>query len=222
MEDIQAVLERPKLYDNVDGSNELMLGCMLIGFTTYQWVGYHAERNSFWNSVYALYIFIAVLIAALIYGRKVLKSLITYRRTGFVSYRKPRFLSLFLIGLLAAGVAGGLTLLIVGKQGMNSTSLATIGVGLLMSAAYAYGIARVSHWKWVVAAFLAICAIVVALLPEQLATTPIPQSALAPAFDRRLLGSLFWCNAAYGVILLISGCISLAFYLRDTRKAETE
>jgi hypothetical protein len=222
MEDIQALLKRPKLYDNVDGSNELMLGCMLIGFTAYQWVGYHAKRNSSWNSVYALYIFIAILIAALIYGRKVLKRLITYRRTGFVSYRKPRFWWLFLIGFLAAGVAGGLTLLVVRKQGMNSTSLATIGIGLLMSAVYAYGIARASHWKWVVAVFLAISAIVIALFPDQLATTPIRQAALAPAFDGRLLGSLFWCNAAFGVILLISGCISLAFYLHDTRKAETE
>ena len=33
MEDVQGLLKRPKLYDNIDGSSELMLGCMMIGFT---------------------------------------------------------------------------------------------------------------------------------------------------------------------------------------------
>lgn len=222
MEDVQVLLERPKLYDNVDGSSELVLGCMLMGFAVYEWVGFHAHQDSFWNSVYALYIFIAILLTALIFGRKALKRLLTYRRTGFVNYQRPRLWWLLLIGALAAAIAGGLTFLVAQRQEMNSTSLATTSIGLLISAAYAYRIARASHWKWIVAAFLAICPIVIALLPEQFAITPIQQSVIPPAFDRRLLGSLFWCNAAYGVILLISGCISLAFYLHSTRKAETE
>ena len=39
MEDVQTILERPALYENVDGSSELMLGCMMIGFTVFGWVG---------------------------------------------------------------------------------------------------------------------------------------------------------------------------------------
>ena len=167
-----------------------------------------------------VYAFVAILNTALIYGRKALKNLITYRRTGFVSYQKSHLWWLLLIVLLAAAAGGGLTFLAARTQGLNSTSLVTIGIGLFMSAAYAYGIARAIHWKWVVAAFLAICAIVLALLPEQLASTPIQDSALPPTLDRRLLGSLFWCNTAAS--FLVSGCISLALYLHGTRRAENE
>lgn len=222
MQDVQALLDRPRLYDNVDGSSELMLGCMLIGFTAYQWIGYHAHRESFWNSIYALFLFVALMTAALIYGRKGLKNLITYRRTGFVSYQKPHLWWLLLIVFLAAAVGGGLVFLLAQKHGMNSTSLVMIGMGIFISAAYAYGIARQAHWKWIVAALLTISPFVIALLPEQLASKPIAQSGLSSVFDPRLLGSLFWCNSAYGVVLLISGCISLAAYLHGTHKVEME
>ena len=79
MEDVQRLLERPKLYDNIDGSSELMLGCMLIGFTVFQWVGAHAPQDSVWNKVYTLFIFVALLTTGLIYGRKVMKGLFTFR-----------------------------------------------------------------------------------------------------------------------------------------------
>jgi hypothetical protein len=57
----------------------------------------------------------------------------------------------------------------------------------------------------------------IAMLPEQFASAPT-QSWLPSVVNRRLLGSLFWCNTSYGIILLVSGCISLALYLRSTRK----
>jgi len=222
MEDVQSVLMRPKLYDNIDGSSELMLGCMMIGYTVFGWVGAHASQDSIWNKVYTLYIFVALLITALIYGRKTLKNLITYRRTGFVSYRKPAPLWLGLILFLSAMVACGLSFLVVRRHEIDSTVLATISVGLFLSAAYVFGIARANRWKWAVTAILMITAIVIAMLPDQLASAPMSQPWFPRAFNRRLLGSLFWYNACYGLILLISGVVTFGLYLRKTRRAEME
>lgn len=222
MEDVQSLLVRPKLYDNIDGSSDLMLGCMMIGYTVFGWVGARASQDSIWNKVYTLYIFVALLIAALIYGRKALKNLITYRRTGFVSYQKPDPWWLGLIAFLAATVACGLSFLIVRRNGVDSTVLVTIGLGLFMSAAYAFGFGRTNRMKWAVTSFLMISAIVIAILPDQLASAPMSQSWLPSAFNRRLLGSVFWYNACCGFILLISGVITLALYLRNTRRAEKE
>lgn len=222
MEDIQVLLERPKLYDNIDGSSELMLGFMLIGFTLFQLVGAHAPQDSPWNKVYALYIFVALLVTGLIYGRKAIKNLITYRRTGFVNYRKPNVGWLGLICFAAACVAGGLAFLTVRRSEIDLTVLVTIGLGVFMTAAYTYGIARQTRWKWAVAGTLMISAYAVAMLPSQLASAPIGQPWLPAAFNRRLLGSLFWCETCCGLILLVSGSVSLALYILNTRRAEAE
>ena len=222
MEDVQTILERPALYENVDGSSELMLGCMMIGFTVFGWVGFHARQDSIWNKFYSLPIFVALLITAILYLRKAMKSLLTYRRTGFVSYRKPSLWWPGLIGLLAASTACGLALLTNRRVDDDPTVLVTIGLVLFMAAACAYRIARVARWKWIVAALLVINAFVIAMFPVQLASAPMSQSGLAIALNVRLLGSLFWYNAFTGVILLISGVVSLVLYLHDTHGVGTE
>ena len=222
MEDVQAILERPNLYENIDGSSELMLGCMVIGFTVFGWVGFHSRQDSIWNKVYTLLIFVALMLTAILYGRKVMKRRITYRRTGFVSYQNPGLWRPGLIGFLAASLACGLALLTSRRVDSDPTVLATIGLGLLLAAAYAYRIARVARWKWIIATLLVISAFVIAILPVQLASAPMNQPGLPIALNVRLLGFLFWYNASSGVILLISGVVSLALYLHDTRGAETE
>jgi hypothetical protein len=222
MENVQALLERPRLYDNIDGSSELMLGCMMIGFTVFALVGAHARQDSIWNKVYMLYIFVALLVVALIYGRRALKSAVTYRRTGFVRYRKPDPWWLGLIAFLAASAAFGLSLLIIRRESIDSTVLVTVGMGLFWSAAYANGFARATRWKWAVAALFLITAIVIAMLPDQLASAPMSQPWLPSAFNRRLLGSVFWYEASCGLILLVSGFITLALYLRRTRQADSQ
>ena len=222
MEDVRAILERPNLYENIDGSSELMLGCMMIGFTVFGWVGFHSRQDSIWNNVYTLLIFVAVMSTAILYGRKAMKSRITYRRTGFVSYRKPGLWRPGLIGFLAASLACGLALLTIRRVDFDPTLLVTIGLGLFLAAAYAYRIARVARWKWIIATLLVISAFVIAILPVELASGPMSRSGLPIAFNVRLLGSLFWYNAFAGIILLISGVVSLALYLHDTPGVKSE
>lgn len=223
MEDVQGLLERPKLYDNIDGSTELMLGCMLIGMTAFQWVGAHARQDSIWNKNFTLFILDGLLITVIIYGRRAMKSLITYRRTGFVSYRKPNLGWLGLIGLISAALACGLTFLTVRRHEIDSTMLMTIVVGLLMSGSYAYGIARSVRWKWIIAVLLQLGAVVVALLPAWLTSAPFSRSWVA-GFNLKFVGSLFLYLTFYAVVLLLSGSVSLGIYLHDTRHdgAETE
>ena len=224
MEDVQGLLERPKLYDNIDGSSELMLGCMLMGFTSFQWVSAHARQDSIWNKIYSLPIFVALLTTVLIYGRKAMKNLFTYRRTGFVSYRKPKLRLIGLISGIAAAVACGLTFLTVRRHEIDSTMLVMIGVGLLTTASYAYGIARAVRWKWIVAVLLLVGAVVVALLPDWLTSAAFSGTWSAAVFDLRFFGCLFLYLAFYAFVLLLSGGISLGLYLHDTRHdgAETE
>ena len=226
MQDIQSLLKKPELYEDIDGSRELMLGCMVIGFMLFSWVGAHAPRYSICNNGYSLFIFFVLLEIVLIYGRKAIKHFITYPRTGFVSYQKPRLVSLALICILGASVSCVVGLLIafffVQGRGIDRTVLVTIGIGLLLTAAYARGFARAIRWKWATAAILLVFGIVIALLPVSLASAPVSQSWLPAALNQRLVGSLFWYEACYGVILLISGSISLALYLRNSRNAHAE
>lgn len=222
MQDVRGLLERPKLYENIDGSTELMLGCMLIGMMAFQWVATHARQDSIWNKIYSLFIFQTFLLAAIFYGRKAMKSLITYRRTGFVSYRKPDIGRLGLIGCIAAAAASGLAFLTVRRHEIDSTMLVIIGVGLFMTASYAYGIARAIRWKWIVAVLVLVGAVVVAFLPVGITTTPFNQSRVAVFFNIRLVGSLFLYLTFYAVVLLLSGAVSLGIYLHNSHHAGAE
>jgi hypothetical protein len=222
MQDVQTLLERPKFYYNIDGVGELGVGFMLAGFTVFQWVATHARQDSIWNKVYTLLIFVALLSAVIHYGTNAIKKRITYRRTGFVRYRKMDLYWPGLIGFVVACAVSGTGFLVLRRGKVDATELAMLLIGLLMAASYGYGIARAVRWKWIVAALFLVASVVVTLLPTSITSAPMSQSWIAKFYNARFLGSLFLYMAFYGLMMLASGGVSLWLYLHKTRNAGAE
>jgi uncharacterized membrane protein len=222
MQDVQTLIERPKFYHNIDGVGELGLGFMLAGFTAFQWVATHARQDSIWNKVYTLLIFGALLSAVIHYGTQAIKKRITYRRTGFVSYRKKDLYWPGLIVFVMAFAVSGISSFMLRRDEVDATSFAMLVIGLLMAASYGYGIARAVRWKWVVAALVFVAAVVVALLPARVTSAPMSQSWIVKSYSERFLGSLFLYLAFYGLMMLVSGGVSFWLYLHKTRDAGVE
>jgi len=86
MHQIPSLLERPKLYYNVDGVGELGIGFMCLGWSLLGWLQLHTPRTSVWHPMYTFPIYVAVMLSIIHYGSKAIKNRITYRRTGFVDY----------------------------------------------------------------------------------------------------------------------------------------
>ncbi|HXP61103.1 MAG TPA: hypothetical protein VN829_11460, partial [Dongiaceae bacterium] len=86
MNQVRNIMDRPRLYYNIDGLGEVNIGVMFLGFALLLWLLVHSPANSLWHQV-AWLVFLGL---ALImhYGTKALKTHVTYPRTGFVEYRR--------------------------------------------------------------------------------------------------------------------------------------
>jgi hypothetical protein len=224
VDQVERLMQRPLLYNNIDGVGELGLGFMFLGSALLQWLPIHA---SWWHR-YGSFLGFMLLITAIHYGVKAIKTRITYPRTGFVEYRRRDF---FWKGMIAGAVVGlvfgvGATL---AQQLHWKTALAHLGLttpaalfGLVIAAGYAYGIAKVVPWKVAVAAAMAICSIAIAVLPQGVIGSMTANTSDFGALVSDSVGALLLTFMLYGAILLISGGISFALYMRRTQPvAET-
>jgi len=158
MDQVERLMKRPILYNNIDGVGEFGLGFMFLGSALLQWLPIHA---SWWHR-YGSFLGFLMLIAAIHYGVKAIKTHITYPRTGFVEY--PKRDAVWRPMILGAGVSVliGLGLVLAARThpgivrshwGMTTpVALA----GLVIANSYAYGIARSVLWKWAVPVAMAI------------------------------------------------------------------
>src|ERR1039458_8892619 len=88
MDQVGSILDRPKLYYNIDGVGELGGGFTMLGFALLMWLQAHSPSGAIWHQMYAFVIYMAVMLSIIHYGSKAIKERITYPRTGFVEYRK--------------------------------------------------------------------------------------------------------------------------------------
>jgi len=77
MQHVQTLLDRPKFYYNIDGVGELAVGFMLAGFTAFEWIAAYAQRDSIWNKIYTLYVFVALLCAIIHYGTNAIRAFLS-------------------------------------------------------------------------------------------------------------------------------------------------
>lgn len=222
MQHVQTLLDRPKFYYNIDGVGELAVGFMLAGFTAFEWIAAYAQRDSIWNKIYTLYVFVALLCAIIHYGTNAIKHRITYRRTGYVSYRNKHWYWPGMASFVVAGAVSGTGLLVLRGGNVDATVLAMLVIGSIMAASYGYGFARAVRWKWIVAALVFVEAVVVAFLPARITSAPMSQCWIASFYTAGFFGSLFLYLAFFGLILLVSGGLSFWLYLYKTRDAEVE
>src|ERR1035441_463118 len=89
MDQVGSLLDRPKLYYNIDGVGELRGGFTMLGFALLMWLQAHSPSGAIWHQMYAFVVYMAVMFSIIHYGTKAIKNHITYPPTGFVEYRKP-------------------------------------------------------------------------------------------------------------------------------------
>ena len=212
MDEIGSFLNRPKAYCNIDGVGELGLGFMGLGYAAIEWLKLHSPRNSVWNQMYTLFIWIGVIH----YGTKAIKNHITFPRTGFVEYRKrdtlwlPLIVSFVVSAMVSAGVVFAL------HRRWNLTTPVSL-FGLVFAAAYAYGIARTAvRWKWGVVGVMVIGSLIIATLPAHVVGAVANHSWITRQFRAELVGATLLNITLYGATTLISGGISFWLYLRHT------
>lgn len=194
MEDIKKLLSRPRAYYNIDGVGELGLGFLMLSGALLGWLQTHTPREAVWHQVYMLFIYMGLVCSIIHYGSRAIKERLTYPRTGFVQYEKRNRLWAM---ALSGGVAGATAALVVVLRPHGSAIMGWL-FGPLIAGGYAYRVAREVRWKWMV---------VLAMALGLLAIARLPATALGP----------FWLTfALYGILLLISGGVSLLLYVRNT------
>jgi hypothetical protein len=221
MDQIEKLVRRPALYNNVDGVGELGLGFLLLG------CGLPASlpiQSPIWHK-WGSFVWFMVLIAAIHYGSKAIKEHITYRRTGFIEYRKQkarRWLS-FTLGGVTAIAAWGLAHFarshsdLVGSHWGMTTPVALIGLVIVVF--YVLHIVSVVRWKWAVAAAMAICSVAIAMLPAGVVGGVAGSTSAVATLSERSFGAWLLTITIYGAIFLISGGISFVLYMRRTQPA---
>ena len=216
MDQIEKIVQRPLLYNNIDGVGELGLGFLFLGYALLQWLSIHLPEASMWHR-YGSFLGFLVLIAAIHYGVKAIKAHITYPRTGFVEYRKSRKRGVSWRGMILGAIVGSLLgtgFALVHRSHWGMTTLAAL-FGLVLAAGYTWRIARTVAWKWAVAAVMAICSVAIAMLPAGLVGT----HSWSNTFPDNIKGAWLLTMMLYGAILMISGGVSFALYLRHTQPA---
>jgi hypothetical protein len=225
MDQVERLMERPKLYNNIDGVGELGMGFMCLGFALLTWLQAQSPRGAIWHKVYVVLPLMLLMASIIDYGSKTIKKHVTYPRTGFVEYKKrdnvwPAAIAFVTSALVAMGLAFAAR----SHWGIGShlglTTPAAL-IGLVFAAAYAYGIARVARWKWAVAGAIATSSVVIAMLPAELVGAIAVSTSGAGAFSAGAVGAWLLSILTYGAILLISGAISFVLYLRHTQPPAT-
>jgi len=221
MDQVERLIKRPLLYNNVDGVGELGLGFLLLGYALPASLPIHSAIWHQWGS----FVWLMVLVAAIHFGSKAIKEHITYPRTGFVEYRKQkarRWLS-FTLGGVTAIAAWGLAHFarshsdLVGSHWGMTTPVALIGLVIVVF--YVLHIVSVVRWKWAVAGFMAISSVAIAMLPADVVGGVAGSTSAVATLSERSFGAWLLTITIYGAIFLISGGISFVLYMRRTQPA---
>jgi hypothetical protein len=214
IDQVESFVRRPRLYNNIDGVVELGGGVMLLGYALLLWLKAWAPAHSFWDEG-VFYLWIA-LMCGVHFGMKAIKSRITYPRTGFVEYRRPR-------GIPAAALAALIPLVMVAAYHRHwDVSTAAYFFGLAFATSFAYHIARAARWKWIAVGTIVLGSIMIAFVPADNLAAVASISLAAHPVGAKLVGILLLSFLTYGLILLVSGSISFWLYLRHTHAAARE
>ena len=212
MDQVGNLMDRPRLYNNIDGLAELGCGILLLGIALQLLLEAHSPESSVWHHVSFLFVGLILIVH---YGVKAIKRHITYPRTGFVEYRKAERRRRSVIAAVVGALIPVALVVAVGRH-WDITTPASL-IGLVFAAAYAYQIARAARWKWVIACAIALGSIVIAFLPADLLAALANDSLVTHPVRTKLWGTILVSFIAYGSMLLISGGISFWLYLRHTQ-----
>ena len=89
-DELQNTMERPKKYDNIDGTGEMFFGLMILGFALFGYLQTVLPEHSMWRTnVFAPFLLMyGVLLPTLGFSfllQRVVKKHLTWPRTGYVA-----------------------------------------------------------------------------------------------------------------------------------------
>jgi hypothetical protein len=213
MDQVRNLLDRPRLYYNIDGLRELGGGVMSMACALVLWLLAHSPARSVWHQIFWLVLLGLMLVVH--YGTKAIKTHITYPRTGFVEYRRSDRRRTSIISAVF-GALLPLGLFVADRRQWDVTAAAFLA-GLVFAAVYAYRFAGAARWKWVVVGAIVLGDLVITFAPADVLAALANDSLVAHPFRTKLVGVILLSLATYGPMLLISGSISFWFYLRHTQ-----
>lgn len=217
---LQDYLKRPKRYENIDGTGEMCMGLMALGFVLVGYLQAAIPKHSMWgHGLPSMLLFYLILIAVMGLGsvlQKTIKKHITWPRTGYVAYgpdpkalRKNRSKIVLLgvvVGLVFGFIAVRLYELVEGQLGLfRLDRFVYIG---FWAPVYAFWIVRMGpahRWKWLIFLVQAVGLIVLCL--------KVPGGLIALSRPVMLFVGLTW---------LLSGAATLVSYLRHTPRPVEE
>jgi hypothetical protein len=208
---IQAYLEQPRRYFNIDGLGELGCGIMMLGFGLISWLQATTPQTAVWHRMWFLLVYMAVILTVIDRGTKVIKKRVTYPRTGFVEYRGGARGKI--IPMVSAALLAPVFLFLFIQRRVNAAAL----LGIAFAIAYTYGMARAVRWKWLVAAVLAAGTLAIASLPTGLLTWFAHDTAAGPKLVPDQFGIWMEQELFIGATMLFSGAITLYQYLSRTQ-----
>jgi hypothetical protein len=219
VDQVQALLKRPALYDNIDGSGELVLGLCALGFSLFGWLNLHAPAGSIWHGMYGLFLFAGVMQVVIYLVHKGIKSRITYRRTGFVAYRTGKTWVVMAVAVVVSALASAG--LFMASRRHWDLSVPVLLLGLAMAAGYIRMIGAV-RWKWAMCTIYVDAVLTIAVLPADLVEAFANHRSLSPLLTAKALGAYWLTFLAFGAVLVISGSISLWLYIHRTQALAQE
>jgi hypothetical protein len=170
-DELQNYMGRPKRYENIDGTGEMFMGLMMLGFalTSYLEAGL-PENSSRWMHGVVVYSVLIPVLGLGFWVRRVIKKHITWPRTGYVAYprdRKSWWTAIVAASIGAAGVAVGFAYLLLFARRHGAISFPRIFMLAALGAPYAFWVFYMSRehwWKWLVLLFMALGLVAITLI----------------------------------------------------------
>lgn len=166
---------RPKLYNNIDGTGEMGVGVMMLGFALVSYLQAVLPKDLMWrNGSASLLLMAAILVPVLgfgYWGRQAIKKHITWPRTGYVAYRvgEKSWWTMNVVTFVGSGIiAAGFSCLVLLATRHDAISLPRIGMLAVLVVSYAVFVFRSGtgehRWTWLVLLFMALGLVVIALI----------------------------------------------------------
>jgi hypothetical protein len=206
---LQDYMDRPKRYENIDGTGEMLFGLMLLSFAL---AAYLEDKlpgdSSRWMHGLVIYSCLIPALGLGYWARRAIKEHLTWPRTGYAAYPrggKSRWIARVATCLAAAVFALGVAFLMGFARRHDVMSLPRIVTLFVIVMTYAIWVFRLSKehwWKWLLLLFMALGGLAIALL-------------VPGGLNEMGRSALFFL----GLVWLGSGAGTLYAYIRHTKPA---
>ena len=209
-------LERPKRYDNIDGTGEIFMGLMLLGFATISFLQPMLTHNSVWRGglfgLLFMYLVLAPFLGLGFLLQRLVKKYWTWPRTGYAVFPCDTKIkrSAWTVGAVMGALIAMFFAAIYAVSRHHPVAVTVgrtvyLGFWLPIYAFWVYRMSRNVWWKWMLAGLMAVgLATIGSAVPGGWGELGLPTALFV------------------GGVWIASGAITLIEYLRTHRPPSAE